>query len=137
MRRLWPLVLAPLFIAATCACQPTGSPRCDQLVGAFPARAVIEDNGWRVDCDPGFSSWSPEEGRYVSAWNDTARKTVWIWPERITVFKNSGSPDAQLLHTFWHEAGHTTGITSECLADRYAAKHMTPKEREGIGFLAC
>lgn len=132
------LVLIVLICTAvTCACQPTGSARCDQLVGGFAPRAVIEQHGYRVDCDPGFSSWSESEGRYVSGWDDTSTHTIWIWPDRIRVFANAGSPDAHLLHTFWHEAGHTTGLTSECAADRYAYKHMKPAEREGIGFVMC
>jgi hypothetical protein len=135
MRRFWPLVLAPLLIAATCACQPTGVPRCDKLVEAFTARAVIEDHGYRLDCDPGFSSWNGT--RYVSAWTDRERMTVWIWPDRITVFANAGSKDAQLVHNLWHEAAHTTGISRECVADEWAYKHMKPREREGIGFLEC
>lgn len=141
MRRLVILPLAMVFMAAaatTCACEPTGSTRCDNLAAAFPARAIIESNHYRVDCSPGFSSWNGE--RYVSGWNDPSTHTVWIWPDRIRVFVNSGSNDAMLLKTFWHEAGHTTGIGDGCAneikADQYAYKHMKPAEREGIGFLA-
>lgn len=137
LSKLRHLVFVPLALlligAATSGCQPTGHPRCDAI--AFGARTVIEDRGYRVDCDPGFSSWTGT--RYTSAWTEPGSHTVWVWPDSIRVLVNGGSTDALLLKTLWHEAGHTTGLSSECDADQYAYKHMKPAEREGVGFIIC
>lgn len=124
-------VAAVLIAAATCACQPTGSARCDQLERGWPARADIEAHGWTVDCTPGFSSWNGQ--RYVSGWADVEHRTVWIWPERISAIHD----DAFLIKTLAHESAHVRGIASECAADDFAWHYMKPREREGVGFLQC
>lgn len=78
----------------------------DALLDKFqtPLQRIV-DFGWKIDTTPDFDSWNGT--RYVAAWADHERKTIWIWPNRI-----SGAPrgsDAWLKSArklLWHELGH-------------------------------
>lgn len=87
----------------------------DALLDRFqtPLQRIV-NFGWKVDATPGFSSLSESEGRQVAAWAQTATKTVWIWPERISS-KPRGSEmwlkAARKL--IWHELGHVHWFSCE------------------------
>lgn len=94
MQRL--LVLAVLAVIPLAACEPTGHPRCDNLLGA--QRFEIEARGWLLRCDPP-ASFHYDGGYQPSGWTDHKTRTVWLWPDRIP-------DDRVLIKTAWHELGH-------------------------------
>ncbi len=73
-------------LALACvACQPTGSPRCDQQLGV--QATVIELNGGVLRCDPSYDKDEPATATHVMQWN-RGKPIWWLWadtrfPQRI------------------------------------------------------
>ncbi len=118
------LAVCAIWLGILAACEPTGDVRCDDYWGP---QVHIERNGYRLDCTPPFEGRA-NDGRLVAGWTETSTRTVWMWPDRHR------SP-ALFRRSLWHEAGHTYGY-DEWHSDVFAWCHLTPHERDGLGWLA-
>ncbi len=95
VKRIATALLALSVSGGLAACQPTGNPRCDALVGPV-SRA--DSFGYRVRCDASFPGVS-STGQNVLGWTDHKTKTVWMWPNKM-------KDDRVLRKVAWHEVGH-------------------------------
>lgn len=127
MTRTLRVLAGAALVAALCACQPTGNPRCDRYT---PALVWADYLGVTIDCTPPFPGEMPN-GQRPLGWND-GHGHVYVWPDRI--------PAQALPKVLMHELGHTatTGTTQaerECNADRWAYRNMAPADRLGVSFV--
>lgn len=114
------LVVVPLVAAA---CQPTGSARCDAILGP---RMTADRLGWTVDCTPDHPNVGAL-GQALAGSADFTNETVWIWPE---VYPGN---DPALEAIMWHEVGHIYGY-GHPEVDVYAFCKMDPVRRDKVGW---
>ncbi len=86
LKGLLPLAL----LLGVAACEPTGVPRCDEVLAAL---VYADQVGYRFDCDP------PAEFEPHLGWTDHDTKTLYVWEGRI-------SDNRVLAKVMFHEVGH-------------------------------
>lgn len=91
------LVLVAVVLTLTAACNPTGSPRCDQVLPA--QNAAIAAHGWTLRCDPDAPDLRYDPPAWVQGYADPSKMVVALWPDRI-------ASDLVLRKQAWHELGH-------------------------------
>lgn len=112
------LTLVALTVLATVGltgCNPTGSPRCDNALGA--QNQAIGQIGWTLRCDPEAPDLAYHPPAWVQGYADPQKMVVALWPDRIG---NPTGDEGLLRARAWHEYCHAIGNHTEQSADQCA-----------------